>query len=313
MRIPSFIGTFVCLGALLLAGSGVAEARIGFLWRKSKQVKMLPRPRATQVELPPATDIFPLTEPVKAPLVRRTLTPAADLPVADVAAFPLPRREARACYDEDFFEPVEVADSYDNAVASTVAVADADGSAVAEPEPDVMSAAVDALADFEGDAMAIFGSPQVSVDVMTRFAASRNPDFDSRIARAFHEVGRRYGIRGDIAFCQAIVETGWFMFTGGTAVRPSQHNYCGLGVLKKGMRGHSFQSVEEGVTAQIQHLYAYATRKDLPRGERLVDPRFNLVDRGCASTWHDLSNRWAANSAYGASIMNLYQKLLQFK
>ena len=285
MRIPSFIGTFVCLGALLLAGSGVAEARIGFLWRKSKQVKMLPRPRATQVELPPATDIFPLTEPVKAPLVRRTLTPAADLPVADVAAFPLPRREARACYDEDFFEPVEVADSYDNAVASTVAVADAGGAPVAEPEPDVMS----------------------------RFAASRNPDFDSRIARAFHEVGRRYGIRGDIAFCQAIVETGWFMFTGGTAVRPSQHNYCGLGVLKKGMRGHSFQSVEEGVTAQIQHLYAYATRKDLPRGERLVDPRFNLVDRGCASTWHDLSNRWAANSAYGASIMNLYQKLLQFK
>ena len=137
MRIPSFIGTFVCLGALLLAGSGVAEARIGFLWRKSKQVKMLPRPRATQVELPPATDIFPLTEPVKAPLVRRTLTPAADLPVADVAAFPLPRREARACYDEDFFEPVEVADSYDNAVASTVAVADAGGAPVAEPEPDV--------------------------------------------------------------------------------------------------------------------------------------------------------------------------------
>ena len=105
MRIPSFIGTFVCLGALLLAGSGVAEARIGFLWRKSKQVKMLPRPRATQVSLPPATDIFPLEEPAKAPLVRRTLTPSADLPASDVAAFPMPRREDRACYDEDFLSP----------------------------------------------------------------------------------------------------------------------------------------------------------------------------------------------------------------
>lgn len=159
----------------------------------------------------------------------------------------------------------------------------------------------------------IFGASQVNYEVMARFVASRNKSFDPRIARAFHEIGERYGIRGDIALCQAIIETGWFKFDSGTAVRPSQHNYCGLGVLKKGMRGHSFRSVEEGVTAQIQHLFAYASKEGLPKGEKVVDPRFDLVKRGCAPTWSELSNRWYANKAYGESIMNLYKKLLEFK
>ncbi len=153
----------------------------------------------------------------------------------------------------------------------------------------------------------------VDADRLFRFVSRHNPDFDISIARAYITVGQRYGIPGDIALCQGIVETGWFRFTGGTKVTPEQHNYCGLGVVRLGERGHSFASVEEGVTAQIQHLYAYACKNPLPRGERLVDPRFRLVSRGIAPTWADLAGRWAANNRYARSILKLYVELEKFE
>lgn len=160
-------------------------------------------------------------------------------------------------------------------------------------------------------AMMILGEPTVDAETMWRFVNKVNPDFPIEIARAYIEVGRRYGIRGDIALCQAVIETGWFRFADGTAVRPEQHNYCGLGVEKRGMTGCSFSSIEEGVTAQLQHLYAYAAVTPLPDGEKIVDPRFKLVKRGCAQSWHDLSGRWAMNDRYGIQILSLYQRLLE--
>lgn len=159
-------------------------------------------------------------------------------------------------------------------------------------------------------AMMILGEPTVDAETMWRFVNKVNPDFPIEIARAYIEVGRRYGIRGDIALCQAVIETGWFRFADGTAVRPEQHNYCGLGVEKRGMTGCSFSSIEEGVTAQLQHLYAYAADTPLPDGEKMVDPRFKLVKRGCAQSWHDLSGRWAMNDRYGTQILSLYQRML---
>ena len=159
-------------------------------------------------------------------------------------------------------------------------------------------------------AMMILGEPTVDAETMWRFVNKVNPDFPIEIARAYIEVGRRYGIRGDIALCQAVIETGWFRFADGTAVRPEQHNYCGLGVEKRGMTGCSFSSIEEGVTAQLQHLYAYAADTPLPDGEKMVDPRFKLVKRGCAQSWHDLSGRWAMNDRYGIQILSLYQRML---
>lgn len=175
-------------------------------------------------------------------------------------------------------------------------------------EPAVTFADADSTSE---TALMILGEPRVDAETMWRFINKVNPDFPIEIARAYIEVGRRYGIRGDIALCQAVIETGWFRFADGTAVRPEQHNYCGLGVEKRGMTGCSFNSIEEGVTAQLQHLYAYAADTPLPDGEKIVDPRFKLVKRGCAQSWHDLSGRWAMNDRYGIQILSLYQRLLE--
>lgn len=156
----------------------------------------------------------------------------------------------------------------------------------------------------------ICGSQEADVERMYQYVSMRNPGFQREIAEAFYEIGKTYGVRGDIALCQAIIETGWFRFDNGTAVRPESHNYCGLGVKRRGDRGCSFESVHEGVTAMIQHLYAYSCKDPLPEGEKLTDPRFGYVTRGVAPSWESLSGRWAMNSNYGASILGLYRRMM---
>ena len=157
----------------------------------------------------------------------------------------------------------------------------------------------------------IMGPCVATFNQMVSFVKKRNPDFDPEIARAFLYECKRYNVRGDVALCQSIIETGWFKFTGGTAVKPEQHNYCGMGVTSLGMTGNSFSSIEVGVQAQIQHLYAYATKDDLPAGTFLYDPRFNYVTRGSAPRWIDLDGKWCAGgSNYGEKILQLWSEML---
>jgi hypothetical protein len=156
----------------------------------------------------------------------------------------------------------------------------------------------------------IMGKSVAVAEQMIAFVKKVNPNFDEAIAPAYLKVGEKYGIRGDVAFSQSVIETGYFKFDGGTAVTPDQHNYCGMGVTSKGMKGNSFDTIEDGVTAQMQHLLAYASKAAIPSGDKVLDPRFSLVTRGIAPNWEDLNNRWAMNSNYGQSILAVYDKVL---
>ena len=182
---------------------------------------------------------------------------------------------------------------------------------VQEPAPKPAPPVVD-----HAEHVNIMGKSVITAEKMSEFVKSKNPsaqDIDE-IAKAFYEIGNKYNVRGDIAFAQAILETGWFRFDGGTAVTPDQHNYGGLGVVRKGVKGHEFSSVKEGVTASIQHLFAYASKKELPVGEVIVDPRFELVSpRGKAPHWEDLSGKWAADRNYGTKILTIYEEMKTFK
>ncbi len=154
--------------------------------------------------------------------------------------------------------------------------------------------------------------------------SSNVPD---NLAELYLEIGEEYGIRGDIAFAQAAKETGYFNFTG--HVQPWQNNYCGLWAVgapntgseplngadaemvwfEEGVHGAIFAAPEIGVEAHIQHLYAYATDKPLPKGKTLYDPRFIYVKRGTASTWVGLNAKWAVpGTTYGHSIIYDYWK-----
>ncbi len=149
--------------------------------------------------------------------------------------------------------------------------------------------------------------------------------FPRDIARLYIEIGARYNIRGDLAFAQALKETGYFQFYG--SVQPFQNNFCGLGASGQvntgdeplngvdplrvysipGLHGLTYLTVADGVEAHIQHLYAYTTRSELPDGCELLDPRFNYVKRGAARRWIDLDGRWAVpGDGYGESIIRDY-------
>lgn len=124
----------------------------------------------------------------------------------------------------------------------------------------------------------------------------------------FLEEGAAEGIRGDIAFCQAIKETGFFKYGG--QVLPEQNNYAGIGATNNSPvgKGAWFKNAREGVRAQIQHLKAYASTE--PLKNECVDPRFNLVSRGVAPAWEDLNGRWAVpGDGYGQDILKIFERI----
>jgi len=154
----------------------------------------------------------------------------------------------------------------------------------------------------------IRGDSELTAAQISESIRRHNPDFDPAIAEAYIRLADRYGVRGDIAICQAIVETGWFRYEG-SAVKPEHHNYCGLGVVANGVEGNGFDTVDQGVRAHLQHLFAYSCTRALPGREPLVDPRFAMVKRGSATTWEALGGCWAMNAEYGESILRVYNRI----
>jgi len=160
----------------------------------------------------------------------------------------------------------------------------------------------------------ILGKSKASIDQMVSYAKQQEhiiSDKDLRqIATYFRQIGDEYGIRGDVAFAQACLETHYFRFDLGTAVTPDQHNYYGCGVVKKGIKGDSYNTIKDGVTAHIQHLFCYATTEELDEDE-IIDERFFDWLRGTANTWIELSNKWAMNSEYGEHILDIHKRIVE--
>ncbi|MFK9094763.1 N-acetylmuramoyl-L-alanine amidase [Bacillus salipaludis] len=156
--------------------------------------------------------------------------------------------------------------------------------------------------------LSIIGPTFLSPELMNVFVKKINPNA-VELGNDYLTFGEYYGIRGDVAFAQAMHETNYFRFTG--IVKPEQNNFAGLGATGQGNSGASFKTLEEGVLAHLQHLYAYAATDPLPAKYPLVDTRFNLVTRGSAPTWTALNGKWAVpGSTYGQSILDLYGKMI---
>ncbi|EGN39804.1 hypothetical protein HMPREF0993_01496 [Lachnospiraceae bacterium 5_1_57FAA] len=108
-------------------------------------------------------------------------------------------------------------------------------------------------------------------------------------------------------------ETGHLQFGGD--VKVEQFNFAGLGATGNGEPGNSYESVQIGLRAQVQHLKAYASDEELK--SECVDNRFKYVTRKCAPyvEWLGIQENpegkgWAAEAKYGMSIMNSYIKPL---
>ena len=162
----------------------------------------------------------------------------------------------------------------------------------------------------------IIGTPIATQSQCVKYLLRNNPRPNlpvsaEQIVAYYYEEGRREGIRPDVAFCQALKETGFFRY-GGDVV-PEQNNYCGLGTTGGGVKGEYFATPQLGVRAHIQHLLAYSStrRPTMP----VVDPRYGLVRQAYGSrtlgTWQDLNGRWAVpGNFYGQEILSMFRDIL---
>lgn len=140
----------------------------------------------------------------------------------------------------------------------------------------------------------------------------RSPTSVRQLAELFLDEGGAQGVRGDIAFAQSMLETGYLRFGG--QVRPSDHNFSGLGACDACPRGLAFDDPQLGVRAQIQHLYAYAAPDASPEGlaRPLADIRFDLVQpRGRAASWEQMGDgNWATDRGYADKVLGIWRAML---
>ena len=143
--------------------------------------------------------------------------------------------------------------------------------------------------------------------------ASRGAATIKDFCQVLLDQARSEDVRAEVLFAQAMVETGWLQFGGDVDKNGKvQCNFGGLGATGNGVPGDEYPDVKTGLLAQAQHLKGYATTADL--SQPCVDKRFHHLagKRGSAPTVDKLSGTWATSKIYGATIMNVVDKLLGF-
>ena len=172
----------------------------------------------------------------------------------------------------------------------------------------------------------IMGESTVTVEQMVKYYTSSGATYPSsdlakggaetlqQFCQIYLEEAKAEGVRAEVAFAQAMHETGWLKYGG--IVQIGQFNFAGLGALDGNAAGNcaSFPDVRTGVRAQIQHLKAYASTEAL--NNTCVDPRFHLVKRGVAPyvEWLGIKENpsgagWATSENYGYNIVDMIREM----
>ncbi len=148
------------------------------------------------------------------------------------------------------------------------------------------------------------------------------------LAQTFIDEGRLEGVRGDLAFVQSILETGWFGYEG-SQIPPDANNFAGINAydgrsgLPNCKHGDSapsrcFASAKIGVRTQIQLLRSYADATTRNMSHRLISAPSDRV--GAAPIWEYFGGTncpcgkliWASAKNYGIYILKLYSEALVF-
>ncbi len=168
----------------------------------------------------------------------------------------------------------------------------------------------------------IEGGSEVSVEQMVAYYEASNNTYPADVYKKYgaetltdfcqivYDVCSEYNIRAELVWAQICKETGYLQFGGD--VKADQCNFAGIGATG-GVTGSSFSDVEEGVTAQVQHLKMYATTdKSWEEDVTIVDPRYSDKLRGKAILveWLSISANpyntgWATAENYGVSLIGM--------
>ena len=150
------------------------------------------------------------------------------------------------------------------------------------------------------------------------------------LAAAYAWEGAAQGVAGDIAFCQAALETGNFNFPAGGQVLNTDNNFAGIGACDGcgGLKVIIKSTAAFGVRRHIHHLWAYAkpgaTQETTvfpgelpgpPCRDGTFDRTINVIPssvKGKVQTVQQLSGTWASDPNYASKILNIYAQAGQF-
>lgn len=143
----------------------------------------------------------------------------------------------------------------------------------------------------------------------------------AKLAQLYVEEGNAEHVRGDIAFAQAIIETGSFGQTRG-------NNFAGIGNCDScHEQGFGFPTARDGVRAQIQLLrnYADATSRAAilahppSAGIYGSDPTAAVTSydtfflKGKVPLWNQMGNgNWATDPTYAPKVLKVYASMLTY-
>ncbi len=165
----------------------------------------------------------------------------------------------------------------------------------------------------------VMGAPRFTAEQLVawyrskRIVGATNTVPVEELARLFIEEGRIEGVAGDLAFVQAMIETGWLRFS--QRMPASNNNFSGIGAVDGGTGSSAFDTPALGVRAQIQYLKAYATPNfslsmlaNPPVSSRLLAVA-NWV-KGKGALWSNFGNGvWATDPNYATLMDKLYRDL----
>ncbi len=159
----------------------------------------------------------------------------------------------------------------------------------------------------------IFGPSMLTAQAMADFAARAHTHVRATVplltlAWLFIDEGEHEGVRGDVAFAQAMLETGTFS----SFVGPN--NFGALGGCAT-CSHDGFATARDGVRAQIQLLRWRAdaslhSARDFAAQPATLPARFLRTGHG-GTTWASLGGRWSPDPSYGLHVYALYLRMVE--
>ena len=137
------------------------------------------------------------------------------------------------------------------------------------------------------------------------------------LAEIYVQEGNDEGVRGDVAFAQSIVETGYFRSA-------TDNNYSGLGACDSCSGEPGFPTPRDGVRAQIQLLKNYGDPDSTTATlHHAPDPTWwgsdparaahnfdTFYAKGRAQTWQTMGRgNWATDPNYAAKVIGVFVRM----
>ena len=166
--------------------------------------------------------------------------------------------------------------------------------------------------DSVSSGLSILSKPTSTYEQCKKWAESKNAsDLFMEILPILYNTAVENGVDPTLVVAQCAKETGYCKFGG--VLDASFKNPCGLktpgGGGDKDKNAHTrFDSWEDGVLAQVQHLALYAGKEGYPLSNP-KDPRHFADLFGKCKTVKSLSNNWAG-SGYGEDLEKMMKEIM---